>query len=370
MPSSFSIFFPRPYLLVANWAQKGPVLRYDLASGDFVDSFIVERPDPQFGSIYSLPFDVQISPDGGVYVLAINPREVWRYSEAGTFASVVVGNLENSADYRQSFGMAFGPDKNLYVSTLGGVPGSGSEILRFEGQTGAPLGVFVPAGSGGFQGATCIAFGPDGNLYVAGNEIAGILRFNGLTGAFMDAFVAAHPFGSGISPRGLAFGSDGNLYAIAAPTPQPGGAPGYTEANRILRYDGATGASMGEFVSPGGQLGRPEAIAFGPDGNLYVGATRSLIRFGPRPIYTGQILVYDGVTGGFIRTLDSHNRAGLADPISMAFAAIPISIRDIIFLSRIPRWMWPVGLGFIAGVIVSRINAALLRSARPRGGAG
>ena len=88
MPSSFSLFFPRPYLLVANLAQKGPVLRYELGSGDFVDSFIVvERPDPQFGSIYSLPYDVQIGPDGGVYVLVLNPREVWRYSPAGKFAS-------------------------------------------------------------------------------------------------------------------------------------------------------------------------------------------------------------------------------------------------------------------------------------------
>ena len=90
MPSSFSLFFPRPYLLVANLAQKGPVLRYDLGSGDFVDSFIVvERPDPQFGSIYSLPYDVQIGPDGGVYVLVLNPREVWRYSPAGKSASIV-----------------------------------------------------------------------------------------------------------------------------------------------------------------------------------------------------------------------------------------------------------------------------------------
>jgi hypothetical protein len=370
MPSSFSLFFPRPYLLVANLAQKGPVLRYELGSGDFVDSFIVvERPDPQFGSIYSLPYDVQIGPDGGVYVLVLNPREVWRYSPAGKSASIFVPNLENSADYRQSFGMVFGPDKNLYVSTVGGVPASGAEILRFDGRTGAPLGVFVPAGSGGFKGPASIAFGPDGNLYVGGDEIAGILRFNGLTGAFMDAFVAADSFANGTNPRGLAFGSDGSLYALAAPVPQPGGAPGYIQPDRILRYNGATGASMGEFVSPGDQLGQPIAIAFGPDGNLYVG-TKTRFRLGSRFIYTNQILVYDGATGGFIRALDLFNSAGLVYPISMAFAAVPISIRDIIFLSRIPRWMWPLGLGFVAGVIASRINDRLAPSASPRGADG
>src|SRR5260370_42435939 len=103
--------------------------------------------------------------------------------------------------------MAFGPDKNLYLSTQGGVQGSGSEILRFDGKTGAPLGVFVPAGSGGFQGVASIAFGPDGDLYLAGDEITGILRFYGLTGAFLDVFVASPPYAHAIRPRGRAFRS-------------------------------------------------------------------------------------------------------------------------------------------------------------------
>jgi DNA-binding beta-propeller fold protein YncE len=258
-----------------------------------------------------------------------------------------------AAEPTQAFGMAFGPDKNLYLSTMD-FEGAAA-ILRFDGKTGAPLGVFVASGSGFQRGITCIAFGPDGNLYVAGDQIAGILRFNGLTGAFIDAFVASHPYSNDLTPRGLAFGSNGDLYALAAPATQPGGAPSFTEPNRILRYNGATGASMGEFVSPGDQLGQPSAIAFGPDGNLYVATRKPLIRFGPR-IIGAQILVYDGATGGFIRALDSPNRAGLTDPISMAFAVIPISIRDDNLLSRLPRWIWPLGLGFIAGAIASRIT--------------
>jgi hypothetical protein len=115
---------------------------------------------------------------------------------------------------------------------------------------------------------------------------------------------------------------------------------------------------MGEFVSPGDGLGVPESIAFGPDGNLYVGTRKPLIRFGPRSIYGAQILVYDGATGGLIRTLDSPNRAGLAGltyPISMAFSAIPLPIPYIPLLSRVPPWLWPLGLGFLAGIIASRI---------------
>jgi hypothetical protein len=346
------ILLPRQCLLVANLAQKGPVLRYDLASGDFVDSFIVvERPDPRWGSRYSRPLDVQISPDGWVYVLTNNPSEVWRYIEAnGTFAALVQPDLTFADPPTYGLGMAVGPDKNLYLCTLD-VYGAAA-VLRYDGKTDLPLGVFVASGSGGLKGATCIVFGPDGNLYIAGNQIAGILRFNGSTGAFVDTFVAFHPTAQDVTPRALAFGSDRNLYALAAPERQLGAPQFFTEPNRILRYDGATGASMGEFVSPGDQLGQPWAIAFGPDGNLYVGARRPPIRIAPRLIYEAQILVYDGATGGFIGVLDSPNRAGLTGPNSMAFADIPLSIPPF----QLPRWMWPLGLGFFAGVIAGRIT--------------
>jgi len=35
---------------------------------------------------------------------------------------------------------------------------------------------------------------------------------------------------------------------------------------------------MGEFVSPGLELGTATEIVFGPDGNLYVGTTRQLVQ--------------------------------------------------------------------------------------------
>lgn len=360
MASPFALLFPRKYLLVANLARNGPVLRYDIGSGQFVDAFISEgRPDVQFGDIELLPFDVQKSSDGWIFALTLNPREVWRYSQSdGGFAGLVVPNLEKKNDYRQAFCIAFGPDSNLYLSTYSGVFGAGSEVLRFDSKTGASLGMFVPTKSGGLQGATCMTFGPDGNLYVAGDENAAILRFNGFTGAFMDAFVPAHPYADSVTPRGLAFGPDGHLYALAGPPRQAGAAPSYVEPDRILRYDGATGALMGEFVSPGPELGTATAIVFGPDGNLYVGTTKQLVQqTGPVYSHTGRILVYNGTTGAFIRALDPLDRAKLSYPISMTFATIPISIRDIIFMSRIPRWLWAFGIGIIIGAIASRLSS-------------
>src|SRR5262249_20166304 len=73
-------------------------------------------------------------------------------------------------------------------------------ILRYDEKTGAFLGTFVPRGSGGLAGPVGMSIGPDGNLYVASGTYYvvpdrpnpapdRILRFNGATGAFLDIFV-------------------------------------------------------------------------------------------------------------------------------------------------------------------------------------
>jgi DNA-binding beta-propeller fold protein YncE len=50
----------------------------------------------------------------------------------------------------------------VYVSSF-----NTDTILKFNADTGVPLGVFVQAGSGGLNGPTGLTFGPDGNLYVS-----------------------------------------------------------------------------------------------------------------------------------------------------------------------------------------------------------
>jgi uncharacterized protein (TIGR03118 family) len=175
-----------------------------------------------------------------------------------------------------------------------------SAVLRFDGKTGAPLpapgrtgATFVPPGSGGLdQASVGLLFGPDGNLYVNSHLTNSVLRFDGKTGEPRPAsgqsgadFV---PRGSGglAQPSGLVFGPDGNLY-VAAHDPSAG-------HGAVLRYDGKTGAPLpasgqtGAFFVPidSGGIRNPTALAFGPDGNLYVDS-----RAGSR------VLRYDGKTG-------------------------------------------------------------------------
>ena len=59
-----------------------------------------------------------------------------------------------------------------------------------SGQTGAFMDVFVPNSSGPLAGPFGLAFGNDGNLYVSNQQAHQVLRYNGQTGAFIGVFVA------------------------------------------------------------------------------------------------------------------------------------------------------------------------------------
>jgi len=58
------------------------------------------------------------------------------------------------------------------------------EVLRYNGTTGAFMNAFVSMGDGGLNRPTGLVFGPDGNLYVSSDPTNEVLRYNSTTGAF------------------------------------------------------------------------------------------------------------------------------------------------------------------------------------------
>jgi hypothetical protein len=75
---------------------------------------------------------------------------------------------------------------DLYV---GNFFGDDSDVLKFNGTTGAFDSVFVPFAVDSFPlGA---AFGADGNFYVSNSNTDAVLRVNGTTGAFINTFASA-----------------------------------------------------------------------------------------------------------------------------------------------------------------------------------
>jgi outer membrane protein assembly factor BamB len=133
--------------------------------------------------------------------------------------------------------------------------------------------------------------GPCGarELLVGSWQTHSIGRFDLETNQYQGHFVV--PGSGGLStPDGMDFGADGHLYVSSSQT------------NRVLRYDGTSGAFLGAFAST--QLNQPGNLQFGPDGLLYV-ANKG----------TGQVLRYHPQTGNLVDVFATGG--GLRQPVGL-----------------------------------------------------
>ena len=234
------------------------------------------------------------STPGGAFVTPSNPDPSTgsiRLHDVETGA--LLKTLFKSGSPGQVQGLTLGPDGAIYGSFFDSGPNTDGQVLRIP-QPGVKAEVFVPVGSGGMFSPSGLTFGPDNNLYVVNNRgflPHNVLRFDGRTGAFIDVFA------TGLSvPQDVIFGPDGNLYVSDG------------VANSVRRFDGRTGASMGQFVAAGsGGLNGPVGMAFGPTGDLYVASA-----------FTDSVMQFDGRTGSFVRQFSSLDGIGRT-PTDLAF---------------------------------------------------
>lgn len=152
-------------------------------------------------------------------------------------------------DVQAAFDMVFGADRDLYVASF-----ATDSIVRIHPDTSSTA-TFVVAGSGGLDGPSALAFGPDGRLYVASQLTNQILRYDGVSGAFDGVFVDSG-VGGLAEPWDLAFDTAGNLLVL-------------TNTAGVLKFDGLTGASLGVFASPT-NLNLPRGMCLLADGRLLV----------------------------------------------------------------------------------------------------
>jgi len=190
-------------------------------------------------------------------------------------------------------------------------------VLRYDAVTGAFVDEFVTRGSGELNFPWAAVFGPeDGELYVSSGHrhskgegaTKAVLRYDGDTGAFQDEFVGQ---GQMFLVHAVTFGPDGNIYVGEKKVLTPGNP--HQRGGRIMRFDGQTGEFMDEFVPvDSGGLKHPAAHVFGPDGagglDLYVSDE------GP-----SRILRYDGETGAFIEEFVTGGAGGLSLPNGVIF---------------------------------------------------
>ncbi len=172
------------------------VWRYNPITSAFVDVFAnIARP-------HGLAF----GPDGSLYVASLTSGTIFRVDRTTRAISTFVADPGFSQPC-----IVFGPDGKLYVgNTFGAFV---NQIRRYNGATGTFDKVF--ASDPALNSPTSLAFGPDGKLYV-GISVGSVLRFDGNSGAFVDVFI---PSGSG----GLASNITGILFALPSGSPLPTG---------------------------------------------------------------------------------------------------------------------------------------------------
>lgn len=209
------------------------VLRFNGSTGTFMDIFVPAGSGGLVGT------QLTFGPDGNLYI-ADRGQVVKRFN--GT-TGAFMGDFTTGYTLVVPDGLTFGPDGNLYVSDE-------VNVVKFDGTTGAFISIFVAAGSGGLSGPGPLVFRPDGFLYV-GSSNTGVLRYDSQTGAFVNQVV---PSPGARSDAGLAFGPNGNLYVAFFDF--------INHMDFVNSYDPQTGTLIIPFFVPAGAAGLIGGIAF------------------------------------------------------------------------------------------------------------
>lgn len=185
--------------------------------------------------------------------------------------------------------------------------GLDNTIKRFDALTGEFLGEFVTSGSGGLNGPRGILFNPEGDLLVSNqnvesdvNEPGNILKYNGKTGALIGELVSSVGFTASFAPRGIILSNNNSLFVadFLDINNQPG---------ELREYNGSNGEFLRnllhpEFFAPF----FPRGVVIGPhDGLLYVSVVNIFNGF------DGWVLRFNPVTGEdlgeFITSSEENN---------------------------------------------------------------
>lgn len=191
-------------LLYASDLTSNAVYRFNAETGALVGTFVTANQ----GGLQQAT-GITFKAGGHLFVADPAANNVKVYSRVnGAFLRVfTTGGVLNGPQ-----SVAFAPNNTLLVTS----PGTG-EILRYNGSTGAYIGIAVGRLSGGLGAPRSIAVSPDGKLFVVDQFNNQVLRFDANTGTFIDIFAtngspAVGAFGLGVRKlQSMTLTHDGGL---------------------------------------------------------------------------------------------------------------------------------------------------------------
>jgi len=299
-------------------------------------------------SFYTMALLALALPPDELHVASFQPAAVQRFSLPDGAAAPGYAPSPLSG----ALGFAFGPDGLAYVASEGT-----DQVLRFDPASGAYLGPFVwddpstgPDESGGLDAPSAVAFGPDGQCYVASFTLDAILRYDGRTGAFVDVFVDSAAGNLDGPDAGMTFGPDGDLFV-----------PSFWN-DRVKRFDGATGDFLDNFLKPTSGLTNPRQILF--HGPWALASSEG----------SDQVLRFDAATGDFLGVLvgDDPNTGpdesgGLDAPTGMAVTPEGLVVASL-GTNEVKRYDLATGQYLGEVVATGAVDVPTYLRTRPRAG--